>query len=88
MSTFSKFLAQTGPSKIVDLLCKTNANCSKLKEHLDFLLTHSLVDERIVEKQKVVYSIKQRGITDINLFKEQTQVLSIIQEDKQCEVIL
>jgi predicted transcriptional regulator len=59
---------------------KANVNCSVLKEYLDFLVKQSLVEERIIRKQRTVYAVTQRGITVLKYFKELKQVLPIVEE--------
>ena len=57
---------------------KANINCSVLKEHLDFLSQHNLIEESMMSKkkgQKTVYSITERGRTALNHFKEITRAL-------------
>jgi predicted transcriptional regulator len=75
-----RVLAQRGPLKVTHIMYKANVNCSVLKEDLDFLLKQSLVEERTVGKQTVVFAITQRGITVLKYFKELKQVLPIVEE--------
>jgi len=59
---------------------KANVNCSVLKEYMDFLIKHGLVEERTIGKRRVVYAITQRGITVLKYFRELQQVLPIVEE--------
>ena len=58
-----RVLAQRGPLKLTHVMYKANVNCSVLKEYLDFLIQHGLVEERIAGKKssadKVTYRIRQ-----------------------------
>lgn len=73
-------LAQRGPLKLTHIMYKANVNCSVLKENLDFLLKQSLVEQRTVRKQKVVFAVTQKGITVLKYFKELKQALPIVEE--------
>ena len=75
-----KVLAQKGPLKLTHIMYKANVNCSVLKEHLDFLITQGLVEERTIGRGRVVFSVTQRGITVLKYFHELTQVLPIVEE--------
>jgi predicted transcriptional regulator len=75
-----KVLAQRGPLKLTHIMYKANVNCKVLKEYLDFLVGHGLVEERIVGKRRVVYAITQRGVTVLKYFRELEQVLPIVEE--------
>ncbi|MCK4434232.1 hypothetical protein KAU92_01985, partial [Candidatus Bathyarchaeota archaeon] len=61
---------------------KANVNCSVLKEHLDFLIRYGLVEERTVEKKRIVYAVTQRGRIVIKHFGELKQALLITEENK------
>ena len=73
-------LAHRGPLKLTHVMYKANVNCSVLKEYLDFLVKQSLVEERIIRKQRTVYAVTQRGITVLKYFKELKQALPIVEE--------
>ena len=62
---------------------KTNINNNILNEYLDFLIKQSLVEKRIITKERTVFSITQRGRTILNYFGELTQVLHIIDVPKK-----
>jgi predicted transcriptional regulator len=73
-----KVLAHCGPMKITPITYKANFNCSVLKGHLGFLVKQGFVDEQIVGKQKIIYSITQRGVMVLKYFKELKQEVPII----------
>ena len=75
-----KVLAHRGPLKLTHIMYKANVNCKVLKEYLDFLVGQGLVEERIVGKRRVVYTITQRGVTVLKYFRELEQVLPIVEE--------
>ena len=77
-----KVLSQRGPLKLTHIMYKANVNCKVLKEYLDFLVGHGLVEERIVGKQRVIYATTQRGVTVLKYFRELEQVLPIVEEDR------
>lgn len=69
--------------KLTHIMYETNVNCCILKEYLDFLMKQNLVEERTVGRQRVVYSITQRGITVLGYYRELKQVLPIVDEDHE-----
>jgi len=75
-----KVLGQRGPSKLTHVMYKSNVNCSVLKDYLEFLIKQRLIEERTIEKERLVYVITQRGITALKYFKELKQVLPIVEE--------
>lgn len=78
-----KVLAQRGPLKLTHVMYKANVNCSVLSEYLEFLMTHGLVEERILTKNRTVYAVTQQGITVLRSFRELTQALPIVEEIKK-----
>ena len=68
--------------KLTHIMYETNVNCCVLKEYLDFLMRQGLVETRAVGRQRMAYSITQRGITVLNCFRELKQVLPIVDEDR------
>ncbi len=75
-------LAIRGPLKLTHIMYKANINCSVLTEDLNFLIKQKLVEERIVEKSRVVFAITPRGTTVLKYFRELTQALPIIEESR------
>jgi predicted transcriptional regulator len=73
-------LAHRGPLKLTHVMYKANVNCSVLKGYLEFLIKQSLVEERVVGRQRVVYAVTQRGLTVLKYFRELKQVLPIVEE--------
>jgi predicted transcriptional regulator len=75
-------LAQRGPMKLTHIMYKANVNCSVLKDHLDFLSKHGLVEEKIIQGERVVYAITQQGVKVIKQFRELKEALPIVEETK------
>jgi len=65
-----KVLANKGPLKLTHIMYKSNVNCSVLKEQLEFLIKNSLVEERILSKERTVYAVTQRGTQVLKAFGE------------------
>ena len=76
-------LAHKGPLKLTHIMYKANVNCSILTEYLDFLIKQDLIEKRIIENERTVFKITQRGITVLKNFRELTQVLPIIEEPRK-----
>jgi predicted transcriptional regulator len=74
-------LERSDQLKLTHIMYETNVNCCILKEFLDFLMKQNLVEERIVGRQRVAYSITQRGITVLKCFRELKQALPIVDEN-------
>ena len=83
-----KALALRGPLKLTHIMYKANVNCSVLSEYLEFLLKQGLVEERTVKKNKTVYAVTQHGISVLKAFRELTQALPIVEENRKQAPIL
>ena len=68
-------LASHGPSKITHVMHNANVNCNVLKNYFDFLITQGAVEEKYVERDRIVYAITERGLYLIRYFKELNQVI-------------
>ena len=78
-----KVLALRGPLKLTHIMYKANVNCSVLSEYLEFLLKQGLVEERHVKKNRIVYAVTQNGLTVLKSFRELSQALPIVEEEKR-----
>ncbi len=81
-----KTLAFRGPLKITQIMQKANLNCKLLKQQLGFLKEKGLVEEKIMQKRRVItvlFAITQRGITALKYFRELRQALPITEEDRK-----
>jgi len=87
-----KSLAGHGPLKLTHIMYKANINCSVLKEYLDFLIQHNLVEEQTLQgkrnKTRVVYAITERGRTVLKYFRELNSALQIIEESQKIPAFL
>ena len=54
---------------------KSNLNCNVLKNYFDFLIKQGAVEEKCVERDRIVYIITERGLYLIRCFKELNQVI-------------
>jgi predicted transcriptional regulator len=77
-----RVLEGAGQLKLTYIMYETNVNGCVLKEYLGFLIKQGLVETRAVGRQRMAYSITQRGITVLNCFRELKQVLPIVDEDR------
>jgi len=75
-------LAQKGPLKLTHIMYKSNVNCCVLKEYLDFLIEQELVEEKTIKKEKIVYTITEKGLTVLKYFRELQIMLPIDEENK------
>jgi predicted transcriptional regulator len=76
-----RVLEDGGQLRLTHIMYETNVNCGILKGYLDFLMKQGLVETRAVGRQRMTYSITQRGITVLSSFKELKQVLPIVDEN-------
>jgi predicted transcriptional regulator len=56
---------------------KTNTNCGVLSEYLDSLIKKGLIEKRIIDQERIVFTVTQRGKTVMNYFRELKQILPI-----------
>jgi len=87
-----KVLARHGPLKLTHIMYKANVNCSVLKEYLDFLIEHSLVEEQTSNKKRhkarVAYAITEGGLTVLKYFREINTAFQMIEETKKIPALL
>jgi predicted transcriptional regulator len=77
-----RVLARLGPLKLTHIMYKANLNCAVLREYLDLLIKQGLVDERVIGKDRIVFSVTQRGITILKYFRELKEMLPIVEESQ------
>ena len=75
-------LAQKGPLKLTHIMYKSNVNCCVLKEYLDFLTEQKLVEEKTIKKERIVYTVTEKGLTVLKYFRELQIMLPIDEENK------
>ena len=83
-----RVLARHGPLKLTHVMYKANVNCSVLKQYLDFLIRHNLVEEQIMHKTRFVYAITDRGRTVLKNFRELNSALQITEEAHKIPALL
>ncbi len=71
---------------------KANVNCVSLKQYLDFLIHHKLVEEQALHKKRhrirAVYAITERGLMVLKYFSEVNSALQIVEEAHKFPVLL
>ena len=75
-------LAQKGPLKLTHIMYKSNVNCCVLKEYLNFLTQQELVEEKTIKKERIVFTITEKGLTVLKYFRELQIMLPIDEENK------
>jgi predicted transcriptional regulator len=75
-------LAQKGPLKLTHIMYKSNVNCCVLKDYLDFLTQQELVEEKTIKKERIVFTITEKGLTVLKYFRELQIMLPIDEENK------
>jgi predicted transcriptional regulator len=87
-----KVLARHGPLKLTHIMSKANVNCGALKQYLDFLIQHNLVEEQALHKKRtkitVVYAISERGLAALKYFRELDVALQIVEEAQKIPALL
>jgi predicted transcriptional regulator len=78
-------LAQRGPLKLTHIMYKANVNCSVLKEYLDFLIQQRLIEEKTLKKEKIVYTITEKGFTVLKYFRE-LQIMIPVFDDNNTKI--
>lgn len=73
-------LALKGQLKLTHIMYKSNVNCKVLKEQLEFLIKNGLVEEKILRKERIVYSATSKGIQVLKYFREIEQVFPMKDE--------
>jgi predicted transcriptional regulator len=74
-------LAQKGPLKLTHIMYKANVNCSVLKEYLDFLMQQKLVEEKTLKKERIVYTITEKGLKVLKYFRELQIMMPLFDEN-------
>lgn len=88
-------LARYGPLKLTHIIYDTNMNCNDLKQLLDHLIRHGLVEKQKLKKKRNVYFITERGQRVLKYMREindspgngNHQNLSIILSKKRGKVV-
>jgi len=75
-------LAQRGPLKLTHIMYKSNVNCCVLKEYLDFLIQQELVAEKTIKKERIIYTITEKGLTVLKHFRELQLLIPVFDDNK------
>ncbi len=78
-------LACHGRLKLTHIMYKARINCSVLKECLDLLIRHKLVQEHTLQQKKrdetrIVYAITEKGLTALKNAMEINNAIPIIED--------
>ena len=71
-----KVLTHMGPLKLTHIINKANVNGAVLTQYLNFLIEKGLVEERTIRNRSTVFTVTQRGINLLKIFREFTEVLT------------
>jgi len=74
-------LAYYGPMKITRITYKAKMNCSQLKAILDDLIQKKLVEERALQKNKIVYAATPKARTILSYFDELKEMLPLAEDN-------
>jgi predicted transcriptional regulator len=76
-------LVYYGPMRITRITYKVNINCDPLSAILKDLIQNTLVEERTLEQNKVVYAATPKARTILSHFEELKEMLPIPEDDNQ-----
>ena len=82
------------PLKFEKISYKTDMKCSMLKRYLTFLISHKLVEERFLAKEKTVYAITERGLAVFKTlqaqkyFQKLKNILPVVEEASEVGPLL
>jgi predicted transcriptional regulator len=83
-----KILAQKGPLKLVHIMHIANVNCDALKEYVKFLTRQGLIEKCLVEEERKVFMINQKGLTLLESWKELKQSLPAVENQTDEQLLL
>lgn len=78
-------LTHHGPLKLTHIMYKANVNCSVLKQCLDLLVQHQLVDERS-SRRTPIYAITKNGRKVVEIFSRIDKALLITEDSTRLQV--
>ncbi len=82
------------PLKLEKISYKTNIECRMLKQYLDFLVMHKLVEERVSNKNRAVFAITERGLAVFKTlqaqkyFQKLKKILPVVEEAGEVEPLI
>jgi predicted transcriptional regulator len=80
-------LALKGQLKLTDIMYNSNVNYQALTEQLEFLIKNGLVEEKLLNRERSVYTITLKGSNVLKFFGEIEQV-SQIEEERHNPLLL
>jgi len=81
-------LACHGQLKPTHITYKAKVNCGFLKECLDLLIQHNLVEEHKLHKKRAVYAITKKGLTALKNVWEINSAFQIDEEALKIPLLL
>ena len=81
-------LAQQGPLIQTQIVQKTNLDFDILRDYLRFLAKQTLVEERTIGKDRIVFAVTQRGIKVLKYFKEPQHTIPIVKKAQKIRCTL
>jgi predicted transcriptional regulator len=76
-----KTLALKGPLKLTHIMYKANLNYDLLKNFVDFLIKQGLIEERLIGRTGLVYSITRQGLTLLKGWRELKELLPSVENE-------
>jgi len=80
-------LAREGPSMLTSIMHETHISYSLLKQYLNFLIQHDLVEDQTPHKKKhrakAVYSITERGRIVLGHFRKLNTAFQVVEETRK-----
>jgi predicted transcriptional regulator len=76
-------LALNGQLRITDLIDKSKVNSKVMIEQLEFLLKSSLVEEKLIGKERTAFIITAKGINVLKFFGKIEHIVPVEEEKKR-----
>ncbi len=82
------------PMRFENISYKANIECGTLKRYMNFLISHKLVEERRLNKKRVMYAITERGLAVFKTlqaqkyFKKLKNILPVVDEASEAGPLL
>jgi predicted transcriptional regulator len=82
------------PLKFEKVSYEAKIDCTTLKQHMDFLVFHKLVEERNLTKGKAVYAITERGLAVFKTLRAQRylqklkKIMPVVEEASEVQSLL
>jgi len=85
-------LARQGPLMLTSIMHETHISYSLLKQYLNFLIQHDLVEDQTPHKEKhrakIIYAITERGRIVLGHFKKVNTAFQAVEETKKTTPLL